>query len=373
MKIPVLLTSSVFSPPPSFVKQDRPGTFHERNKGTWLVIVLSFLILGALLQGEDRSQMWVAIQAGGGLPLVPSDFQKDHSGATLLGLRIGYNPSYRWAVGAEFASYSIGSKTTPPQDVRLQPVTGFFEWDWPWTWYLTPYAIGNLGISRNKKDVNNRSETNTGWTVGAGLGLRFRFSEFGDLAVETGLRHFTHATQDNDSLLTANASVLFQIYLPESWVPRSPPEDFGLADLEIPIVRPDDVPEIDESLILQGKILRLQQQIDAGDMEPMAFEPGGTILLTTAFNALDNLGAILRGHPDVRVKIYGYVDAGYTGSAGPALSLARAEVVKNYLVQNFRLLESRLFTESEPSLTAPDSPSSKQAHRLEFKCLPVNQ
>lgn len=337
-------------------------------------LLAGFALGAAVVGAEDRSPVFVSVQVGGGAPLGSKDFTDLHKQAVVAGARVGYQTSFRSAVGAQFSNYGISSDTQPAQDVRLQPITAFFEWDWPWTWYFTPYVVGNLGVSRNHRDYLGRRAIDTGWTVGASAGLRFRFSEFGDLALEVGARNFSKATLDGKNLTVADAALLFQFYLPESWVPRKAPEDLGLEDLEIPIVRQDDMPELDESLVLQGKIHRLQQQIKDGEFAPMAFEPGGVIFMTTAFNALDNLGAILRLHPDVRVKIYGYVEKGYSGGARQSLALARAEVVKTYLTQNFRLLDSRLFTEGEKPLPPAEQgqPEPEPSYQLEFECLPVN-
>lgn len=340
-----------------------------------IALLLGTALVALAARAEDRSSAFVAVQIGGGLPLGNKDFTDLHKQGTLAGARVGYQTSYRSAIGAQFSNYTIASDTEPAQDVRLQPITAFFEWDWPWTWYFTPYVVGNVGVSRNHKDYLGRRIIDTGWTAGGAAGLRLRFSEFGDLAIEVGARNFSKGTLDNKNLMVADAAVLFQFYLPESWVPRKAPEDLGLEDLEIPMVRQDDMPELDESLVLQGKIHRLQQQIKDGEFAPMAFEPGGVIFMTTAFNALDNLGAILRLHPDVRVKIYGYVEKEYSGEARQSLAFARAEVVKAYLTQNFRLLDSRLFTEGEKPLPPAEqgAPEPEPSYQLEFECLPVNE
>ena len=341
-----------------------------------LALLWGVTLLGVFAaRADDRSPVFVTIQAGAGMPLGSKDFTDLHKQAVAAGARVGYQTSYRSAIGGQFSNYTIASDTEPAQGVRLQPITAFFEWDWPWTWYFTPYVVANVGVSRNHLDYFGRRIIQTGWTAGAGAGLRLRFSEFGDLAIEVGARQFAKATLDNKNLMVADAALLFQFYLPESWVPRKAPEDLGLEDLEIPIVRQDDLPELDESLVLQGKIHRLQQQIKDGEFAPMSFETGGVIFLTTAFNALDQLGAILRLHPDVRVKIFGYAEKNYSGDARQSLAFARAEVVKTYLSQNFRLLDSRLFTEGEKPLPPAEqgAPEPEPSYQLEFECLPVNE
>jgi outer membrane protein OmpA-like peptidoglycan-associated protein len=148
-----------------------------------------------------------------------------------------------------------------------------------------------------------------------------------------------------------------------------PPVDISLADLEAPLIA--DTPEIhvDETIWVEGEMAKLQSDIEGGRYPPIAFEPGGAILLTSSFEALDTVGAVLRSHPDVRVRIYGFVEESYKGDAREAIALARAEVVRNYLIQNFRLNEFRLSSGGLRTLPdpVPGQPAPRPAKRIEFE------
>jgi outer membrane protein OmpA-like peptidoglycan-associated protein len=131
---------------------------------------------------------------------------------------------------------------------------------------------------------------------------------------------------------------------------------------------------MDETLLTQGEINRVLEQMEAGEMPPILFEAGLPTLLTTSYEALDNMGAVLRRHPTMKVRVYGFAEEDFVG--GPvranALALARSEAVRQYLIQNFRLADTNLVSAGIPPLPpvlegqAPPTPP----RRISFEVVP---
>ena len=156
-------------------------------KNTIRTSLLSFaLLLPAFLRAEERSSILLALQAGGGTVFSPSGFSSLHHEPIVVGGRLGYQISDRWAVGGQFSNYHIGSSTTPSQDVTLQPITAWVQRDFTGTRLWTPYLLASAGVSRNARDHFSTQESDTGWTAGLAFGLNLRVSEMNDLSFEIG-------------------------------------------------------------------------------------------------------------------------------------------------------------------------------------------
>lgn len=78
-----------------------------------------------------------------------------------------------------------------------------------------------------------------------------------------------------------------------------------------------------------------QLQTISGSVRLLVFFPDGQSALERISIAdLDRAALFLRTNPEVRVEIAGHTDAGGTGAENQAISLARAQAVKAYLVGN---------------------------------------
>lgn len=304
--------------------------------------LLSVLLLAAAARAENRSPLSVGLLAAGATSM--GSGLEDYSDGLGMGARIKYEGGDRWASGVQWASYRFAAEPLDP--VTLQPITAFTQRRFGWGRTWIPFVRGELGFSRN---TSGRSvdRSNTRWTAGIGGGLQWNYYDLGAVSVETGFRHFDGATPAG-SAQVADVGVVFSFYLPESWVPMFPEHELTLEDLESPV--PTNPGEVDENLQTQGELNRLTQQIEEGKFPPIAFELGNSVLLTTSYEALDNVGAILRRHPEIRVRVYGFVEEAFTGTQDRAdtLALARSEVVRTYLMQNFALSEATLFSAGLP-------------------------
>lgn len=316
------------------------------------------------LFGEESSPISLSVQAGAGSASSSSGVAKVSPGTFHVGGRLGYELSDRWSVGAEISSYALQYDTSPAQDIRLSPLTAWVERDFPWTRLWTPYAIASIGVSRNKSDTFSNGVSNTGWTAGLSLGLKFRLSDLQDLSIEAGVRQFSRATADHHDITLAEGGMVLRFFLPESWVPMKQNVDISDADLEIPLVSDEPEVELDPMLLAQEELDLLQKEIVAKKMAPITFDAGSAILQTTSFEALDTLGTIFRRYPDVRVRIYGFADEGTPKETGEALAVARSQVVGTYVVKNFYLNEARFIFLGE----RPTPPAALR--RIEFEAIP---
>jgi outer membrane protein OmpA-like peptidoglycan-associated protein/opacity protein-like surface antigen len=330
------------------------------------------VILPHPLYAEESSPVSIGLQAGAGSIFSPSGFTEFHKDPVLLGGRLGFQISDRWSVGAQLSSYVVGSSTSPSQDLRLTPLSAWAQREFPWTRLWTPYVLAGFGLSRNKGDSFSSTKSNTGWTAGLSLGLKFKMSGTHDLSIEMGARQFSRATPDQKDLRLFEGGLILRFFLPESWVPRKPNVGISDADLEIPLVSDEPDMDLDPTLLAEEEINLLQKEIDEKRIPPITFDPGSPILQTTSFQALDALGAIFRRYPDVNVRIYGFVEEGYSKDNGEALALARSQVVGTYVVQNFYLNETRfLFLgERPPPPAAPGLPPAAVLRRIEIEAIP---
>ncbi len=333
-------------------------------KSSVVFVGLFFLFPSVFLWGEDRSPILFDFQAGVGSVFSPAGLSELFGKTGMLGGRLGHRLSDYWTIGGQYASYRVTSTTSSENDLTLAPITGWVQRDFPWTRLYTPYLLADLGMSRNKRTDLSHQKSQTGWTAGFFLGIRLKISDMQDLALEVGVRQFARVRQNNQDMRTFNGAVSLRFFLPQSWVPLKPEVDISDADLEIPLLANEEEVEIDPTLLAEEELDRLQNSIDSGRIAPITFDPGSAILQTPSLETLDALGAILRRYPETRVRIYGFIEESYTGTAREALASARAQVVGTYVVRNFYLNEIRLVFMGE-------KPPAGSSRRITFEPIPT--
>jgi OmpA-OmpF porin, OOP family len=96
------------------------------------------------------------------------------------------------------------------------------------------------------------------------------------------------------------------------------------------------------------------------------FATGSARIRPESTPTLQEIGAMLRDHPDLRISIEGHTDAVGDDAANQALSEERASSVRTYLVENFGVDSSRLesagFGETVP-VASNDTPEGRQQNR----------
>jgi OmpA-OmpF porin, OOP family len=119
-------------------------------------------------------------------------------------------------------------------------------------------------------------------------------------------------------------------------------------------------PDTRNKLITEGKLVTYG----------IYFDVNKDIVKPESYGTLKDIAKVLTENPDVRVKIIGHTDADGVDAANLDLSKRRAISVKNELVKNFGIADTRIETdgmgESQP--VAPnDTPSNKALNRrVEF-------
>jgi outer membrane protein OmpA-like peptidoglycan-associated protein len=96
------------------------------------------------------------------------------------------------------------------------------------------------------------------------------------------------------------------------------------------------------------------------------FATGSARIRPESTPTLNEIGTMLRDHPDLRISIEGHTDDVGDDASNQTLSVERAAAVKAYLTQTFSIAEARLqsagFGESRP-VAANDTPERRQQNR----------
>ena len=129
---------------------------------------------------------------------------------------------------------------------------------------------------------------------------------------------------------------------------------------------------MDESRSFKGKIHRPSSRSKDGEFRSHGFRTRRVIFMTTTFNPRDNLGAILRLHPDVRVKIWLWKRE-YGGDArqSPGVRPRRGgQSVFGRRTSGFGF--AALHRGEGPAARRAGRLLNRPSHQLEFECLPTN-
>ncbi len=100
------------------------------------------------------------------------------------------------------------------------------------------------------------------------------------------------------------------------------------------------------------------------------FDVNAATIKATSYGTLKDIGSVLKENSSLKVKIVGHTDSDGDGAANLDLSKRRAEAVKNMLVSEFGIDESRIQTEGkgEAQPVAPNTTAEGKAQnrRVEF-------
>jgi len=100
------------------------------------------------------------------------------------------------------------------------------------------------------------------------------------------------------------------------------------------------------------------------------FDVNAATIKPTSYGTLKDIASVLKENSSLKVKIVGHTDSDGDGAANLDLSKRRAEAVKNMLVNEFGIDESRIQTEgkgaSQPASPNTTSEGKAQNRRVEF-------
>jgi len=138
----------------------------------------------------------------------------------------------------------------------------------------------------------------------------------------------------------------------------SPLTGFGPAidNVTVTVAGPDDSVEVRET----------EKEIQVLLGAEILFDTGQYVLKPAATGALQRVGELLKGYPELPISIEGHTDSVGLPQANQLLSENRAGSVKNWLVSNAGILDTRITTKGYGH-TAPaasnDTPEGRQKNR----------
>jgi len=140
------------------------------------------------------------------------------------------------------------------------------------------------------------------------------------------------------------------------------------------VIQGDDYFRIEELFFLDGEIEinKVAEPIESKiAFESLEFENGKANILPVMHADLDKLANFLIDHPELHLTISGHTDSAGKEESNKKLSQARADAIKNYLVNGFRIEASRIkaigYGSSKP-VTQELSDQHKQLNRrVEFE------
>ncbi len=302
------------------------------------IFFLSFLLATPLCAEQYPSDLSVGLEGG----IAKSGLSGYGSGG-LFGGRIKYDFAERWGVAARFQNRTFEGPGDDSRKTTIQPVTAEILYNFlePSEW--TPYAFAEAGISNYRNTVFAVTTSGQKPAVGLGLGLEWRPLTFNSLSLEAAHRSFLGASPKGGQASENSVSLTINFYIPDEWIPIHPDSPLNIPDIDDAAAKPSGpaLPDV-EKRQAQMELDKVQQDIREKKVPPIHFETGQAVLLEASHETLDIVGTILRRYPSLSVLITGHTDNVGTEGDNQILSLARAEVVRAYLIQNFGLPSEKL-------------------------------
>jgi outer membrane protein OmpA-like peptidoglycan-associated protein len=190
------------------------------------------------------------------------------------------------------------------------------------------------------------------------------------ISVETLYRYYGKASTSEKDFQSASVSLLFAFYLPYSWIPDKPKKPL------LPLYVQDTAEEEKqdaEKQQAQDELNKVQQDILDKRIPSILFEVGKAVILPESYETLDIVGTILKRYPQFSVRVEGHTDDVGSELDNMILSQSRAEAVRKYLIDNFRVTEQKItalgFGETQPIADNESEEGRAKNRRVEFKII----
>lgn len=223
-------------------------------------------------------------------------------------------------------------------------VAGFYNFRTTPLW--NPYLFAELGMSHNRSTVFSVTTAREKPVFGLGVGLEIIPTLFNTVGVEVAHRRFGGASPHGYQVSETAVALVLNFTIPDDWIPIRPKTPIKIPDYDDPMYARQAAAMAptneEEKRHAQEELDKVQRDIRDRKVPPIHFETGQAVLLNASFETLDIVGTILRRYPSFSVLIIGHTDEVGVPEDNEILSLARAEVVRTYLVQNFGLAGEQL-------------------------------
>jgi outer membrane protein OmpA-like peptidoglycan-associated protein len=141
------------------------------------------------------------------------------------------------------------------------------------------------------------------------------------------------------------------------------------------IIQGDDYFRIEEIFFLDGdkEINRVAEPIETKiAFRSLEFENGKADILSTMHDDLAKLGNFMTDHPKLKLKISGHTDSAGDEKLNLKLSQDRADAIKKYLMQEFKVVDDRITSiglgSAKPIISKEETEDHKQLNRrVEFE------
>lgn len=303
------------------------------------VLPLLFLLAAPLWAKQYPSDISVGVEAG-----IAAGSLSNHDQGRIFGGRLKIDLTPEWSAAAKLQSRTFKTKDNPSQRTSLQPLFGAAYYNFRTTPLWNPYLFAELGLSHNRSTVFSLDSAKEGTAFGLGAGVELKPSPFNTFGLELAHRRFASASPGGHQVTETAFGVVVNFYIPDDWIPIRPKTPLKIPDMDDPRYNaaPAAPTQETEKRQAQEELDKVQQDIRDRKVPPIHFETGQAVLLSASFETLDIVGTILRRYPGFSVLIMGHTDDVGEVEDNHILSLARAEVVRSYLIQNFGLPADRL-------------------------------
>jgi OOP family OmpA-OmpF porin len=221
----------------------------------------------------------------------------------------------------------------------------------------TGYEPENMDISVSREELNElnivlrRSEKQGGMISGTVVDYTSKDPLVVDVTVtDLGL------TTKTDS----KGHFTFENLDPVTYILKVEAMDYITSHTDVTVL-PDETAEIVVNLIRGGTVITL---------EGIEFEFGKAVIKKGSSHTLDMAAAILTNHPEIEVEIQGHTDNIGSADANLKLSQARAEAVRDYLIDVHMIEPVRLipigYGENQPVATNDTEAGRAKNRRVDF-------
>ncbi len=291
---------------------------------------------------------------GGGYTAFDSERSLDNNWGPEIG--IGYRFNDRMSLEGIYSQFKTDQKNAGEAKIKNYRLDGFYDlrpWDGDWT----PYALVGIGeLRENREFTRDREDTRMSFGGGVRKALMPNLSLRGDIRAIRSLDYGQTEGMVNVALTWTFGSPAKPVQQTE---PAPPPPPVQEEEVVQPVAPPDsDMDGVVDSQDLCPNT-PAGSTVDATGCIPMEeidllveFGFDSDTLRDGDMSTVEKMADFMKRHPEVRIVVEGHTDSKGPAAYNEKLSQQRAEVVRQILVQEHGIDQSRIDVigkgESEP-------------------------